>query len=211
MIAPLPVPVWEPAEFHRQLMHALDDAFDSLATAPTFQADWTAWRTVPGTKTQVRQSPMLGNGGPDREAGGFHLFARRYVEAEQKGSSLRSDRCSFERYQDFAFSTGGNWYHGKKLPIMIAECESNSRELLGELSGLLAMRCPLKYLFISGRDTLSRLNAFCDDPASANVDWGNTTLYVIEIPNEPSRPSTWTAFRASVRNTGESFRFESTV
>ena len=206
MIDPLPVPVWEPVEFHRQLMHALDDAFDSLATAPTFLADWTAWRTVPGTKTQVRQSPMLGNGGSDREAGGFHLFARRYVEAEQNGSSLPSDRCSFERYQDFVFYTDGDWHRGEKLPIMIAECESNSGELLGELSGLLERRCPLKYLFISGRETLSRLN----DQARANVDWGNTTLYVIEIPDEPSRPSTWTAFKASVQNTGESFRFEST-
>jgi len=148
MTQPFPSPIWDSVEFHRQLMHALDDAFETLSRTAGFSRDWSKRRTVPGTKTPVRQTPMLGKGGSGREAGGFHLFAKRYTEAEGNAGSFSPDRYSFERYQDFALYTEGNWHCGKKLPIMIAECESNPRELLGELSGLMTIRCPFKYLFI---------------------------------------------------------------
>ena len=210
MSPPFPSPIWDSVEFHRQLMRALDDAFETLSKAAGFSRDWTTRRTVPGTKTSVRQTPMLGKGAPGRQKSGFLWFARRYSRAEGH-AALSRDRYSFERYQDFAFYTDGDWYSGKKLPIMIAECESNANELLGELSGLMTIRCPFKYLFIEKLDTLNRLKKYCRDTSTCTVDWGNTTYYVIEIPDSPSRPSGWTTFAARLEKNGDALRFEQVV
>ncbi len=207
MTQPLPDLLWETRECHRQLLSALDDAFDALSARDGFGDDWRSWRTVPDTKTSVRQTPMLGNGASGRDRGGFHLFARRYVDAEGSDVGSLNDRCSFERYQDFAFYSLGDWYAGKKVPLLVAECETNPKELLGELSGLITVRCPLKYLFIHGADTLARLNGFCSDPHSQAVDWPGTTYYVIEIPDSPLRPSSWRAFEADVEKAGGAIRF----
>lgn len=208
MSKPFPQLTWDRAEFHRQLLTALDESFDELSRTSTFSSDWTSWRTVAGTKTQVRQSPMLGNGASDRNIGGFVRFAQRYATAEATPDVAATDRCSFERYQDFAFYTANNWYDGKRHSIVIAECESNPNELLGELSGLISVRCPHKYLFIHGNDTLNRLNSYCNDADSHANDWANTTYYVIEIPDSPSRPSTWLAYVANIENNGDPLRFQ---
>jgi hypothetical protein len=211
MSQPFPRLVWDGAEFHRQLMQALDEAYAMIATVPEFANHWATLRTVPGTKTRVRQTPMLGTGASGRPAGGFHIFAQRYVQAEGTSALPARARCSFERYHDFAFFTDGNWYQGKKHPIMIAECESRYGELCGELSGLLRTRCPFKHLFIDGLDTLKRLNAFCNDSSSCAIDWANTTYYVIEIPNSASPPSGWPAFRATVERNGDGLQFRPVV
>jgi hypothetical protein len=185
------------------MMDALDQAFASLSVAvPEFSNNWG--KTFPDTKTLVSQSPMLGTGPAGHDKGGFHLFAQRYAQAEGKSAAAR---CNYTRYHDFAFYADRDWYNGKKLPILIAECESKYEELLGELSGLLKVRSPFKYLFIEGSDTLKRLNDFCQHPCSCAVDWANTTYYVIEIPISASPPSTWTAFTATVEHHGETLRF----
>jgi len=207
MSHPFPPLVWNAAELHRQLMQALDEAYAIISTAPDFANRWATWRTVPGTKTPVRQAPMLGTGGSGRAAGGFLRFAERYVQAEGTSALPASARCSFERYHDFAFFTDGNWYHGKKHPILVAECESRWGELLGELSKLLRVLCPFKYLFIDGHDTLRRLGVFCNDPTTCAIDWANTTYYVIEIPQSASPPSGWPTFTATVGRTGDSLQF----
>jgi hypothetical protein len=150
---------------------------------------------------------MLGKGAGGRDVGGFFTFAAKYIEAEGSPKHAVDARCSFERYQDFAFYTGGNWEDGHKFPILIAECESSSGELLGELAGLISVRCPHKYLFIDGRDTLARLDAYCNDSAKQAYDWGRTIYHVIEIPNTPSRSSTWQAYVTTVNNTGDQLRF----
>lgn len=206
MITPLPKLIWDHSECHRQLMRALDDAFQELGARDHFEEDWRQIRPFAGTKTSVCQTPMLGCGASGRSEGGFHLFAERYLESEGSDSAGLGERCSFERYQDFAFYSGGSWYDGKKVPLMAAECESNSAELLGELSGLMTIRCPLKYLFIHGVD-VGRLKSFCAERDSLATDWSGTTYYVIEIPPTPSPPSAWTTHRAHVPETGSPIEF----
>jgi len=198
---------WSQSEIHQQFILALDDAFDKLSATPNFSDDWISCRSVAGTKTQIRQSPMLGNGGSGRDAGGFYLFANRFISSEASAIHTPYDRCSFERYSDFALYTDGNWYDGNKHAFLIAECESNSNELLGELAGLISVRCPHKYLFIDGNDTLNRLNAFCNIPESVADDWADTTYHVIEIPDQPTRPSTWNSITATVESNGDRIRF----
>ena len=138
---------------------------------------------------------------------GSREFAERYVQQEGRGTGDVDGRCYFDRYRDFTFYTQVNWYDGRKVPLLIAEAESNSNELLGELSGLLSVRCPYKYLFIDGQDTLNRLKEFCQPPANLAVDWGNTTYHVIEIPNDPSPPSHWTGFMAHTTRDGDQLVF----
>jgi len=205
MASSLPCAIWPPTEFHRRLMSALDEAYDAVRKEiEGFDAGWRSCMTIPKTKTTIRQSPMLGAGGARRDLSGFRKFAKLYAKEEGKD---RADRYGFERYQDFAFYTAGDWYEGMKRPLMVAEVESNSGELLGELSGLISIRCPHKYLFIAGYDTLNRLTQFCCQPGSPAVDWAGTTYHVIEIPNDPSPPSQWTAFRASIMNDGDELAF----
>jgi hypothetical protein len=150
----------------------------------------------------IRQSPLLGQGGGDgRQLGGFWKFAHEYVRAEGGGTADVKDRCFFERYQDFAFYSGGDWWAGKKLPLVIIEAESKSKELLAELSGILAVRSPVKYLFISGVQGLfDRLTSYCASTDACVTDWAGTTYFVIEIPDEPILPSKWVTYRADVNS-----------
>ncbi len=211
MTTVFPACVWTADQFHQQLMAALDESFDQLRRVDGFDDDWRNAATVSGTKTMVRQSPLLGNGAPGRDVGGFWMFAKRYLEAEGSAEQAIGDRCGYERYQDFALYTGGSWYAGEKEYLLVAEAESNPNELLGELAGLIAVRCPHKYLFIAGNDTLRRLNTFCDNEEHRAVDWGGTTYFVIEIPEAPALPSTWEAFQANVQSTGDRLVFKNAV
>lgn len=210
MIRPLAPLLWPPDECHRRLLAALDRAFADLSRRDGFEDDWRNGKTVPRTKTAVRQTPMLGLGAEHREAGGFYLFAEQYVNAEGKPALPWRERCSFERYRDFVLFSAGDWLDGRVVPLLIAECESNPDELLGELSGLVSTRCPLKYLFIDAGDRgelLPRLEKFAADPEACATDWAGTAYYVIEIPHVPSRPSTWKSIRGQVEETGGPIRF----
>jgi hypothetical protein len=207
MLTVFPTCVWPAEEFHRQFMLSLDTSFEQLRHAGGFDDDWRNAACVTGTKTMVRQSPLLGNGAAGRDVGGFWLFAKRYMEAEGSAEQIIGDRCGLERYQDFALYTAGSWYAGEKEYLLVAEAESNPDELLGELSGLIAVRCPHKYLFIAGHDTLHRLNTFCENRDHRAIDWAGTTYFVIEIPDEPTLPSTWQAFQAKVQSTGNRLVF----
>lgn len=203
---PLPKVIWEPFEFHKRLMKALDEAYKALRDERSdFDSLWVTGSCLPGTRTNFRQVALLGSGGDGRNRSGFFNFSQSYSEAE--GCKFHPARCSFERYQDFAFYTGGDWYQGEKIPLMVAEVESNSAELLGELSGLCTIRAPHKYLFIDSNDTLGRLTSWCENDHSA-YDWAQTTYHVIEIPRLPALPSTWMAYKSTVCNHGERIEFE---
>lgn len=133
-----------------------------------------------------------------------------YISREMKSNSTVEiqGRYGYERYQDFTLYSSGDWHKGEKAPIMVAECESNPGELLGELSGLMTIRCPFKYLFIEegSESTFEQLKAFCDK--SLKTDWAGTTYYVIEIPQNPLPPSNWKTFKAHIEKTGDKLSFE---
>ncbi|MBI3468694.1 MAG: hypothetical protein HY000_37300 [Planctomycetes bacterium] len=200
--------IWDVDTFHRELMRAIDDSFHCLREAADFDDQWRSCRTVPGTKTTIRQTPLLGRGGQGRCDGGLYKFAERYVAAEGRATAEANERCCFERYGDFVFYANDEWWEGNKLPALAVEVESKNAELLGELSGLLSVRSPFKYLFISSApDILSRLTAYCGDPCRLAVDWAQTTYFVIEIPDEPIPPSQWKSDRADVQQHGEKLCF----
>lgn len=197
---------------HEQFLDAIDTALTNLEkNEKDFSTDWIAWKCVAQTKTRVFQSPFLGCGGKRRNAGGFWQFAENYGKLENPEQQFDFQRMSFERYQDFAFYTAGNWYDGKKVPLLVAEVESNPKELLGELAGLLTIRAALKYLFIkpmSENATLQKLQEYCENVDNEITDFPNTSIYVFEIPDKSSAPSTWQKFVAhtSLEQTG--IRFE---
>jgi hypothetical protein len=204
-MAPLPDLVWKPREFHACLIRALDEAYQALEQRYSeFPKLWAAGRPLPGSKTGFRQAPMLGTGAQGRDQSGFVAFARAYCTAE--GEPWDRERCSFERYADFILYTAGNWYRGEKVPLMVAEAETHSGELLGELSGLVSLRAPHKYLFMDPYNTLERLNDWAYQ-ATSPCDWPSTTYHVIEIPRSPALPSTWTHFIATVQDPGSRLTF----
>lgn len=204
--------IWNADEFQRQFMSSLDESYAELSKEPEFSDKWKNWATVNGTKTMWRQTPLLGKGSSGRDVGGFWLFTVKYFEEEKLRNIPSAEpldcRCSFERYQDFALYAGDSWYEGTKRHIVIAEVESNEAELLGELSGLLSIRCPIKYLFIAQTpDLFGRLTKFCGEPNSGATDWAGTTFFVAEIPDKPEPPSDWTTYRADVSQHGEKLCF----
>ncbi len=121
--------------------------------------------------------------------------------ATKEGASLSGlkHRCGFERYQDFHFSSNGDFYRGHKYPLVVAEVESNPAELKGELRGLWSIRCPLKVLIIEpAGDVLGKLNDYC---AETNLsDTLDTSYFVIEIPGTPQRPSNWITYCGRVHD-----------
>src|SRR5690606_27652666 len=116
-----------------ELMACLDDAFLELQEMPNFEHDWRAGICAAGTRTAVRQAPLLGLGGGGREHAGLLKFAHKYVDGENLENA---DHWGFERHQDFALYTIGDWYLGEKRPLMVCEVESNPGELIGEITGL---------------------------------------------------------------------------
>ena len=192
----MPEPRWPTDQFHAELMACLDDALLELQEMPNFEHDWRAGICAAGTRTAVRRAPLLGLGGGGREQGGLLTFAHMYVDGENLENA---DHRGFERYQDFALYTIGDWYLGEKRPLMVCEVESSPGELIGEITGLWAIRCPLKYLFISPfPDLFEQPTSYCATPANGIVDWARTTYFVIEIPDVPTLPSTRTTCRADV-------------
>jgi hypothetical protein len=207
--AVLPSLIWSPDELHENLMKCLDESFLALKGSADFERDWRESRCVEGTKTMVRQSPLLGKGGgAGRQDGGLWQFTKRYLLAECGSWDNVGDRCSYDRYHDYSLYTAGKWLAGRKLPLVILEAESNPAELLGEIAGLWAVRCPIKYLFITKSDDLfDRLTAYCGSPAFGVTDWGGTTYFVVEIPPQPSLPSHWVTYRADVNIDREKLSF----
>lgn len=204
---------WTIDELHKELMASIDESFvDEQRRIPTFDADWRSGKCVEGTRTRIRQSPLLGRGGGDgRQHGGLWKFAVKYV-LDHGGKVVDvKDRCFFERYQDFAFYSAGDWIEGLKLPHVIVEAESNPKELLAELSGLLSVRSRVKYLFIAkDRGILEKLSDYCSSPKTCATDWAGTTYFVIEIPDEPTLPSEWVSYRADVNSDGGKLSFRRT-
>ncbi len=205
----LPTLLWTADLLHQELMASLDESFIEQQRLPSFDADWRAWKCVEGTKTVIRQSPLLGRGGGEgRRHGGLWKFAQKYVLAEGGTAVDVYDRCGYDRYQDFAFYSSGRWHDGRKLPLVIVEAESNPAELLGELAGLWSVRSPIKYLFITGfAELFDRLASYCATPDTCITEWAGTTYFVVEIPNEPIIPSKWKAYRADVNMDREKLLF----
>jgi hypothetical protein len=197
----LPVSPWSVDVLHRTMLDSLDESFLEQRLANCVDI-WRSGLRVVGTNTNIRQTPLLGRGGGDgRQIGGFWKFAHKFVFAEGSDPADVKNRCFFERYQDFAFYSKGNWLDGEKLPLVIIEAESNSKELLAELSGLLAVRSPVKYLFIAEHQGLfHRLSSYCSSAGTFATDWAGTTYFVIEIPDEPILPSKWVTYRADVNS-----------
>lgn len=204
-----PILKWTISELHRELMASVDEAFVEHQRLPAFDAGWRSGKCVEGTRTSIRQAPLLGLGGGDgRREGGLWKFAHKYVLTEGHRPADVKDRCFFERYQDFAFYSDGEWMNGEKLPLVIVEAESNPKELRAELSGLLSVRCPVKYLFIArSQDILGQLASHCASPKTCATDWAGTTYFVVEIPDEPMLPSEWVTYRADVNSTGDKLSF----
>lgn len=196
------------SEIHEWIMNALGRSFAGLRSE-AFDADWTNDATCKNSRTKFRQAALLGTGGGNerRKKGGLWMFAERYVGEEDTHTSEHNKvdgRCMFEGWVDCVFYSRGpgensanDWYEGHKWPLVAVEAESNPRELLGELSNLLSMRCPLKYLFINPVIKLKRpedahrerLSKFQSHPLF--LDWPGTQLRVFEIPKEPRSPVDW--------------------
>lgn len=205
--------VWaSPDEFHRQLFAALDEVFLDFAQAPDLERGWRNLTYIRGTGTTWRERPMLGRGQTARDEGGFWRFASKYAAEEQQRGIPVSEglehRCSFEQYCDFIFYNGSGWEAGAKRALMIAEVELKPAKLPGKLSRLVSYWAPIKYLFIIPQgDMLDHLHRFCANPAFGAVDFSGTTYFIIEIPTDPSLPSTWGGYRADVQNNGDALRF----
>jgi hypothetical protein len=192
--------ILSPEKAFALLMASADEAFDILKERPTFHEDWIKKRTFSGTRTMVRQSPFMGiGGGVGRTCGGFWKFAVAYATKEGSPLSGLRDRCGFERYQDFHFSSAGDFYSGHKYPLVVAEIESNPAELKGELRGLWSIRCPLKVLIIEPLgEVLVKLNDYSDETNLS--DTPDTLYFVVEIPNTPQPPSAWRTFCGQVQS-----------
>jgi hypothetical protein len=201
--------LWKPDEVGDQMVAAVRTSYSRLAKEPNFAKNWTANRKLAGTKTTYQQSVLLGKGANGREFGAFWGFGEQYVIAECNApAKVLRDRCCFERYSDFQFYDSGQWCQGMKRILVIAEAETNAHELLGELSALLAIRCPFKFLFITeAYDTKQRLDAFCADPTSTATDWGDTTYWVVEVPEKHCDPTKWRTHRADVKEHGQALQF----
>lgn len=207
--SPLPALIWSHDLLHTNLMKSLDESFAELRLLPNFDRDWESSRCVEGTKTMIRQTPLLGRGGGDgRRQGGLWKFAEQYTKAERPPLTELNDRCSYDRYHDFSLYTAGKWLEGRKLPLVIVEVESNADELLGELAGLWAVRCPIKYLFITEfKELFHKLTAYCSAPDLGVTDWAGTTYFVVEIPQQPTLPSSWVTYRADINLDREKLAF----